>query len=76
MEGYIGAFNNMVRDVWQVMGDIVVKVLPYVPVVYKVIDTVGGELLAGVKNWIQWAADQQKRQSIRELEKTGGEEVS
>ena len=76
MEGYIGAFNNMVRDVWQVMGDIGVKVLPYVPVVYKGIDTVGGELLAGVKNWIQWAADQQKRQSIRELEKTEGEEVS
>ena len=78
LEGYIGDFNNIVRDVWQVMGEIGVEVLPYVPVVYKGIDTVGGELLAGVKNWILWVAvaDQKERQSIRELAKTGGEEVS
>ena len=33
MEGYIGDFNNMVRDVWQMMGDIGVEALPYVLVV-------------------------------------------
>ena len=33
MEGYIGDFNNMVRDVWQMMGDIGVEALRYVLVV-------------------------------------------
>ena len=75
MEGYIGDFNNMVRDLWQTMGDIGVEVLPYVPVVYKGIDAVGGELLAGVKNWIEWMAEQQDRRSVNELAKTAGEEV-
>ena len=65
----------MVRDLWQTMGDIGVEVLPYVPVVYKGIDAVGGELLAGVKNWIEWMAEQQDRRSVSELAKTAGEEV-
>ena len=75
MEGYIGDFNNMVRDLWQIMGDIGVEVLPYVPVVYAGLDDKGGELLAGVKNWIEWVSEQKGRRSIGELAKTGGTET-
>ena len=42
LEGYISEFNNMVKDSWGLMGDIGVEVLPFVPVVYKGIDSMGG----------------------------------
>ena len=68
-------FNNMVRDVWIAMGDIGVEVLPIVPVVYEGLDEKGGELLAGVKNWVEWVAEVKGRESIRELARTGGVET-
>ena len=36
----------------------------------------GGELLAGVKNWVEWIGVQKGRESVQELAKTGGEDVS
>ena len=65
----------MVRDLWQIMGDIGVEVLPYVPVVYAGLDDKGGELLAGVKNWIEGVSEQKGRRSIGDLAKTGGTET-
>ena len=76
LEGYISQFNNMVKDCWSLMGDIGVEVLPFVPVVYEGIDSMGGELLGGVKNWIEWISVQKGRESVAELAKTGGVEVS
>ena len=75
LEGYVTDFNNMVRDVWIPMGDIGVEVLPIVPVVYEGLDEKGGELLAGVKNWVEWVAEEKGRESIRELAQTGGAEM-
>ena len=43
LEGYISEFNNMVKDIWGLMGDIGVEVLPFVPVVYEGIDSMRGE---------------------------------
>ena len=75
LEGYVTDFNNMVRDVWIAMGDIGVEVLPIVPVVYEGLDEKGGELLAGVKNWVEWVAEEKGREFIRELALTGGSET-
>ena len=61
LEGYISPFNNMVKDCWSLMGYIGVEVLPFVPVVYKGIDSMGGELLGGVRNWIEWISVQKGR---------------
>ena len=33
-------------------------------------------MLAGVRNWIEWMAEQKGRESIGKLGRTGGEEVS
>ena len=57
------------------MVDIGVEVLPIVPVVYEGLDEKGGELLAGVKNWVEWVAEEKGRESIRELARTGGVEM-
>ena len=75
LEGYISQFNNMVKDCWTMMGDIGVEVLPFVPVIYEGIDSIGGELLGGVKNWIEWISVQKGKESVGELAKTGGVEV-
>ena len=75
LEGYVNDFNNMVRDVWIAMGDIGVEVLPIVPVVFEGLDKIGGELLAGVKNWVEWVAEVKGRESIKELARTGGVET-
>ena len=37
------------------------------PVVYEGIDSMGGELLGGVKNWIEWISVQKRRESVVEL---------
>ena len=74
LEGYISDFNNMVKDVWAVTGDVGIEVLPYVPVVYPGIDEMGGELLAGVQDWVEWIGHQKGRESISELAGTGGAE--
>ena len=42
LEGYISEFNNMVKDSWGLMEYIGVEVLPFVPVVYEGIDSMGG----------------------------------
>ena len=76
LEGYISQFNNMVKDCWSLMGDIGVEVLPFVPVVYEGIDSMGGELLGGVKNWIEWISVQKGRELVVELAKTRGVEFS
>ena len=76
LEGYISDFNNMCKDVWAVTGDIGVEVLPCVPVVFEGVDRVGSELLAGVKNWIQWISGNSGKEAVAELSKTGGEETS
>ena len=49
--------------------------LPIVPVVYEGLDEKGGELLAGVKNWVEWVVEEKGRESIRELALTGGAET-
>ena len=76
LEGYISDFNNMVKDIWGYTKDFGIEVLPFVPVIFEGVDAMGGELLAGMRNWIEWMADQKERESLRELGKTGGEEVS
>ena len=76
MEGYITDFNNMCNDLWALMGDIGIEVLPYVPVVYDGIDSVGSELVAGVRNWILWIGENRGKEAVVELSKTGGEETS
>ena len=43
---------------------------------YCDIESLGGELLAGVKNWIEWIGEQMERKSVGELAKIGEEEVS
>ena len=76
IEGYISDFNNMVKDLWVALGDIGVEILPYVPVVYRGIDKIGGEMLDGVRKWIEWVTEKSGRGSILELGKTAGEEYS
>ena len=39
--------------------------------VYEGIDNMGGELLAGVRNCIEWMAEQKGRESIGKLGRTG-----
>ena len=75
MEGYISDFNNMVKDVWSVTGDIGIEVLPVTPVVYEGLDAVGESLISGLKDWIRWIGVQKGRDSIKELAETGGREL-
>ena len=75
LEGYIGDFNNMVKDVWALTGDIGIEVLPCVPVVFENIDQVGEELLAGMRNWIEWISEVEGKEAVGELSRTGGEEI-
>ena len=42
---------------------------------FEGLDEKGGELLAGVKNWVEWVAEEKGRESIRELARTGGVEM-
>jgi len=74
LDGYVEDFAQMVRDVWQVTGDIGVEVLPFVPVVYERLDKEGGLLLSGVKSWIKWWAGQAGRQELVRLSETAGRE--
>ena len=76
LEGYISDFNYMVKDIWSLTTDIGIEVLPFVPIVFEGNDSLGGELLAGIKHWIDWMAKQKGRELIRELGKTGCEKVS
>ena len=76
LEGYISDFNNMVKDVWALTGDIGIEVLPVVPVIYADLDGVGGQLLAGVRDWIEWVGEQAGKEAVAVLSRTGGSESS
>jgi hypothetical protein len=67
LEGYVNDFNNMVRGVQEVTGDTGVEVLPVVPVVFEGLDSVGRELLGGLRGWIEWIAEKTGRAEIKEL---------
>jgi hypothetical protein len=72
VEKYVGDFNQMVREVFRVTGDVGIEVLPYVPVVMEDMDRRGRECITGLVDWIEWISRQKGRESIRELGKTGG----
>jgi hypothetical protein len=74
LDGYISDFNNMVRDVWSVTGDIGIEVLPFVPVVMEGMDEVGRDLLGGMKEWVRWISEKSGRGSIEKLAETCGRE--
>jgi len=74
LEGYVGDFNNMVKDVWNVTGDTGIEVLPFCPVVFDGIDRTGGLLISGLKDWIRWTAEVKDRTSVSSLAETGGRE--
>jgi hypothetical protein len=74
LEGYIGDFCNMVKDIWSVTGDIGVEVLPVVPVVFDGLDAEGGRLISGLKDWIEWIGEETGRQAVRHLGESGGRE--
>jgi hypothetical protein len=54
LDGYVADFNNMVREVKSVTGDIGIEVLPVVPVCYEGVDKLGQELLGGLRMWVNW----------------------
>jgi hypothetical protein len=74
VEKYVGDFNQMVREVFRVTGDVGIEVLPYVPVVMENMDRKGRECITGLVDWVEWVGRQKGRESIRELSKTGGSE--
>ncbi len=74
LEGYMDSFNNMVREVFSVTGDIGIEVLPFVPVVFDGIDEIGRGLIGGVQEWIKWIAEKSGRDEIAKLCETGGKE--
>jgi hypothetical protein len=76
LDGYIGDFNAMVRNVNGVTGRAAIEVLPVVPVVREGLDVVGRELITGVREWIRWISEKTERKSIEKLIWTGGREMS
>jgi hypothetical protein len=75
----VADFNNMVREVKSVTGDIGIDVLPVVPVCYEGVDKLGQELLGGLRMWVNWISLKSGRIEIMELastvrqERAGGE---
>jgi hypothetical protein len=76
LDGYVGDFNTMVRNVKGVTGRAGIEVLPVVPVVREGIDVVGRELITGLREWIRWISEVTGRVSIERLVWTGGREMS
>ncbi len=74
LEGYMESFNNMVREVFSVTGDIGIEVLPFVPVVFEGIDEIGKGLIGGVQEWIKWISEKSGREEVAKLCETGGRE--
>jgi hypothetical protein len=74
LEGYVTDFNNMVREVKNVTGDIGIEVLPVVPVCFEGLDKVGRDLLGGLRMWINWIGEKGGRAEIKELSNTAGRE--
>jgi hypothetical protein len=74
LEGYVTDFNNMVREVKNITGDIGIEVLPVVPVCFEGLDKVGRDLLGGLRMWINWIGEKGGRVEIKELSNTAGRE--
>jgi hypothetical protein len=75
MDGYITEFNNMVRKVYGVTGDVGVEVLPVCPVVFEGLDRKGGgELICQLQSWIGWVGENTGRKAVGKLAETGGME--
>ena len=74
LEGYIADFCNMVKDVWAVTGDCGIEVLPVVPVIFEGLDSEGGKLISGLKDWIEWIGEESGMVSVKQLAGTGGRE--
>ncbi len=74
LEGYVEDFASMVREIWNVTGDIGIEVLPVVPVVFNGLDEEGGRLLSGVKEWIRWMGRESGRVELVHLSETAGRE--
>ncbi len=73
-EGYVGDFNNMVKNIGGVTGDTGIEVLPVVPVVRDGIDKHGRELIGMVREWVEWIGVKSGRESVRKLSGTSGGE--
>ncbi len=76
LEGYVFDFNNMVREVKNVTGDIGIEVLPVVPVCFEGLDKTGQDLLGGLRMWVNWIGEKGGRSEIKELSNTVGRERS
>ncbi len=74
LDSYVADFNNMVKEVQNVLGDTGIEVLPVVPVCFEGIDDLGRELLGGVRMWINWISEKSGRTEIKELALTAGRE--
>jgi hypothetical protein len=74
LEVYVSDFNNMVREVKNVTGDIGIEVLPVVPVCFEGIDKTGQELLGGLRMWVNWIGEKGGRPEVKELSRTAGRE--
>ncbi len=62
MDGYIMEFNNIVRVVYGVTGDVGVEMLPVCPVVFEGLDMKGGgaDLSAAELDWMGWGENGKK----------------
>jgi hypothetical protein len=72
IDGYMGDFNTMAKNVAGVTGNAGIEVLPVVPVVREGVDQVGRELIGMVKEWVDWIGKESGRESVRRLSATGG----
>jgi hypothetical protein len=72
LEGYINDFNDMVKKVQVVTGNLDIEILPVVPVVREGMDQVGRELLAMVREWVEWIGVKSGRESVKRLSGTAG----
>jgi hypothetical protein len=72
LEGYINDFNDMVKKVQVVTGNSDIEILPVVPVVREGMDQVGRELLAMVREWVEWIGVKSGRESVKRLSGTAG----
>ncbi len=75
LEGYVADFNNMIREVKGVTGDIGIEILPVVPGgCFEGLDKTGQELLGGLRMWVSWVSEKGGRSEIKELASTVGRE--
>ncbi len=67
LEGNIGGFYTMVRNVSGVMGQEWIEVWPVVPLARKVIGLMWRELIGGVRERVQWIDEKSGRVSVENL---------